>query len=328
MEDKENNKVFAQKTTKYLDSLMEKSSSVKAMYQFNPDSENPYANVNVDLLNEKKSSPVAGAVKKYEGQLLVLLSYTCAANCRYCERQDRVGVGLDVDGWLRKEQINNIVNYIKSNPDIYEVIASGGDPLMNPKGLQHLFSELRKIEHIKVVRIHTRLPLQNPGKINWELMGEIVTTTNVVYLSLHIDHPDELRPEIIDAINRFRKMGYILLTQTVFLKSVNDNKDVLKQLFLKLFELGVRPYYIYHGQEVYSTRSFVMSLDDEIKIMTELRNELSGLAFPQHVIDIPKGIGKVIIPGNHWDFNSGMVRDFTGVNISTDTWEKCDGNSN
>lgn len=318
----EENKFFAQKTTRYLDGLMETSPAIRAMYQRNPELENPYANVDVDLLNEKKSSPVAGAVKKYEGQLLVLLSYTCAANCRYCERQDRVGVGLDVDGWLRDKQIKDIISYIKNQPDLYEIIASGGDPLMNPRGLRQLFSELRTIEHIKVARIHTRLPLQNPGKINWALMEELVTTTDAVYLSLHIDHPDELTPEVINIINRLRKTGYILITQTVFLKSINDNKEILKKLFTSLFELGVRPYYIYHGQEVYSTKSFVMSIEDEVKIMTELRNEVSGLAFPQHVIDVPKGTGKVVIPGNHWNFNSKVVRDFTGAEISTDTWRK------
>ncbi|GAB2941638.1 KamA family radical SAM protein [Hafnia psychrotolerans] len=311
---------FSEKTTPYLRELIKKSVAIRDMYEFNPEYETLPANLDVDLLNEKTSTPVFGTVRKYDGQLLVLLSYTCAANCRYCERQDRVGVGLDVEGRLKMSQIDDIVEYITNDPTIYEVIASGGDPLTNPKGLQYLFNKLKEIEHVKVVRIHTRYPLQNPGKVRMELMEELAKTKPTVYLSLHIDHPDELQPEVIELIHAFRKMGYVMLTQTVFLKTINDNKETLKTLFLHLFELGVRPYYIYHGQEVTSTRRFVMSLEDEMAIMTQLRNELSGLAFPQHVIDIPSAYGKVVVPSEHWNTDTATVTDFYGKTVNTHDW--------
>ncbi|QLB39646.1 KamA family radical SAM protein [Mannheimia pernigra] len=313
---------FAEKLTPYLKKLSEKSEAIREMYYFNAEYENIHADLSVDLLNEKKSSPVFGTVKKYDGQILVLLSYTCAANCRYCERQDRVGVGLDVEGRLRLEQIDDIVEYIKDDPSIYEVIASGEDPLTNPHGLKYLFEKLKDIEHVKVLRIHTRFPLQNPDKVRLDILKDIANCKPTMYLSLHIDHPDELQPEVIELISQFRRMGYILLCQTVFLKGINDSVSILKKLFLTLFQLGVRPYYIYHGQEVTSTTRFVMSIQDEIDIMTVLRNELSGLAFPQHVIDIPNASGKVVFPSNHWKYDTNTVVDFLGKKISTLNWQE------
>lgn len=311
---------FAEKITPYLRGLTEHSEAIKAMYVFDPKHETIPANTDVDILNEKSASPVFGTIKKYEGQLLVLLSYTCAANCRYCERQDRVGVGLDSEGRLTEKQLDDIIDYVKSDPSIYEVIASGGDPLTSPKGLEYLFAELKKIDHVKVVRIHTRFPLQFPGKVKMDLMEKLAKTKETVYLSLHIDHPDELQPEVLELIEAFRQMKYVMLCQTVFLKTVNDDVMVLKKLFLRLFEAGVRPYYIYHGQEVTSTRRFVMEIEDEVSIMTQLRSELSGLAFPQHVIDVPGGSGKVVVPSNNWKFEIGELIDFEGTRVRTDDW--------
>ncbi|WP_165856086.1 KamA family radical SAM protein [Marinobacter sp. JSM 1782161] len=313
---------FAEKVTPYLRDLMESSEAIREMYQLNPELENLEADTSVDLLNEKTSTPVFGTVKKYEGQLLALLSYTCVSNCRYCERQDRVGVGLDSAGRLTKEKIDNIIDYVAGDETIYEVIASGGDPLTNPKGLRYLFEELSKLEHVKVLRIHTRFPLQNPDKVDLKLMADLSQLREAVYFSLHIDHPDELTPKAIKLIAELKAMGYIMITQTVFLKGINDSVETLKDLFLKLFELGVRPYYIYHGQEVTSTRRFVMDLDDEVNIVTDLRNQLSGLAFPQHVIDIPGASGKVVVPSNHWSYDSGSVSDFKGKRVTTSDWNE------
>ena len=312
---------FSEKMTPYVRSLAEKSVAIRQMYVLDPAREKIDADLSVDLLNEKKSTPIFGTVRKYDGQILVLLSYTCASNCRYCERQDRVGVGLDTEGHLKMEQIDRIVEYIRNDSSLYEVIASGGDPLSNPKGLEYLFTQLQTVEHVKVLRIHTRFPMQNPSKVKLDLMARLARLRETVYLSLHIDHPDELQTEIVELIRKFRAMGYVLLSQSVFLKGVNDDVDTLKRLFLKLFELGVRPYYIYHGQEVTSTKRFVMSLADEIAIMTQLRNDLSGLAFPQHVIDIPGASGKVIVPSDHWEKNTGVVADFEGKRLRTDNWQ-------
>jgi len=308
-------KQFEEKLTPHLKELAKHSKAIEEMYIAKDEAK--IIDTNVDLLNEKVAPPVFGTVQKYPGQILILLSLLCAANCRYCERQDRVG-----DGKLSKEQIDEIIRYLQKNKNIHEVIASGGDPLMNPSGLKYLFSELEKIEHIKVLRIHTRFPLQSPKQVNMELMKELVNRKETVYLILHIDHPDELVPETIELIKEFRKMGYLLLTQSVFLKGVNNNVKVLKELFLKLYRLGVKPYYIYNCQDIQTTKKFIIPIEEEIQIMTQLRHEIPGIAFPQHVIDVPGGFGKVPFPSAHWKAELAILEDYKGDKFYTESWEK------
>lgn len=311
---------FSERTTPYLRDLASRSEAIQKMYFFDPEHEDEPVDTSVDLLNEKVSTPVFGTVRKFDGRILVLLSYTCAANCRYCERQDRVGVGLDSLGRLSIDQIDDIVAYIADDPSLYEVIASGGDPLTHSEGLERLFTGISEIDHVKVLRIHTRFPMQWPEKVNVELMSKLAELRPTVYLSLHVDHPDELTPQVIALIGTFRRQGFLLLTQSVFLKGVNDDVDTLERLFLQLFQLGVRPYYIYHCQRIQTTDHFEMELRDEIEIMSVLRERLSGLAFPQHVLDLPGARGKVLVPSNHWDCNFDHTRDFDGLELDTSSW--------
>ncbi|MCH7231776.1 radical SAM protein [Glycomyces sp. L485] len=312
---------FAEKTTLHLRNLATKSDAIKTMYSFNPEFEDVPADTGRDLLNEKTNSPLFGTVRKFDGRLLVLLSYTCAANCRYCERQDRVGVGLDRVGRLRPDQIDDVITYIANDPSLYEIILSGGDPLMNPKGMEQVFDSMRELDHIKVLRIHTRFPMQSPQQVNLDLMRRLATAKPTVYLSLHIDHPDELTPEVKELIREFRAMGYILISQSVFLKGVNDDVETLHDMFLQLFQLGVRPYYIYHCQRIVTTERFEMDFEDEVRIMSELRERMSGLAFPQHVLDLPGARGKVVVPTNHWKWDRSVVHDFDELPLDTDSWK-------
>lgn len=312
---------FAEKTTLNIRRLSESSSAIRSMYFFDPETEDIPADTGRDLLNEKVNSPLFGTVRKFPRRLLVLLSYTCAANCRYCERQDRVGVGLDRLGRLSDEQVDDVVRYVTSDPSLSEIIASGGDPLVHPKGLERLFTSLSTVEHVKVLRIHTRFPLQSPQQVNRDLMRRLAGTKKVVYLSLHVDHPDELTDEVIDLIGELRSYGFILISQSVFLKGVNDDVDVLERLFNTLFESGVRPYYIYHCQRIPTTAKFEMDLEDEVTIMSQLRERVSGLAYPEHVLDLPGARGKVVVPSHFWDFDLSRTRDFDGKTLSTDTWE-------
>ncbi len=311
---------FAEKITPYLQQQAEQSVAIRKMYAFDPEHEDIPADSERDLLNEKVNSPLFGTVRKFDGRLLVLLSYTCASNCRYCERQDRVGVGLDKLGRLSPDQIDQVVDYVAEDPSLYEVIASGGDPLTHSRGLEHLFNSLVPIEHVRVLRIHTRFPMQWPEKVNRELMRRLATLKPTVYLSLHIDHPDELTPPVVELIGELRRYGFILISQSVFLKGVNDDVATLERLFTELFQLGVRPYYIYHCQRIPTTDRFEMEFADEVEIMSTLRERLSGLAFPQHVLDLPSARGKVVVPSSHWDCDLSHVRDFDGLVVDTGNW--------
>jgi lysine 2,3-aminomutase len=307
---------FAEKTTKFVRALARNSDAIKAIY-FRDERHEVYpAGSDQDLYLEKQRTVVKGLICKYPTRALFLLSYTCAANCRYCERQDRVGVGLDKFGRLTKDEITAAVSYLSNRVDITEVIFSGGDPLTNMPGLKFASDELAKIPHVKTLRIHTRFPLQYPEAVKIDLLQSIVASKESYYLSLHIDHPDELTTETETVIRALRRAGFILTSQTVFLCGVNDNVDTLAKLFSRLMEIGVRPYYIYHCAPIPATQHFVVKLADEIRIMSQLRQEISGLAMPQHILEMQHTSGKVAVPSNHWSVDLQSVRDFYGVEVS------------
>lgn len=303
---------FAEKTTSHLRTLAESSDAIREMYLFNPDTENLPAKRDADLFLEKQLTRTKGLIYKYPGRVLVLLSYTCAANCRYCERQDRVGVGLDSEGRLSDSEIEDAVQFVADRPEITEVIFSGGDPLTHPHGLRLAAQQMAQIEHVQVLRIHTRYPLQLPEKVDFELLADLAALRPTFYLSLHVDHPDELTPLTEKVITKLRKLGFILLCQSVFLKGVNDSEQTLLRLFKRLGQLGVRPYYIYHCHPIATTMRFVMAIEDEIRIMSRLREQLSGIACPQHIFEIRQTTGKLVVPNDHWDVKLDHVRDFVG----------------
>jgi lysine 2,3-aminomutase len=315
MTDKER---FEEKTTSYLRELATRSVAVRDMYFYNPEYENIPIDTTRDILLEKANTKVKGLVHKFRSRAFILLSYTCAANCRFCERQDRVGVGLDKQGLLRESDIRDAIAYIEADKGINEVIFSGGDPLTNPKGLEFACNLLESVNHVKIIRIHTKLPMQYPEKVDVGLIERIANLSKTVYVSVHVNHPDELNEVTIPLMKRIRRAGAIMLSQSVFLKGVNDKVDVLHSLFTTLSEIGVRPYYIYHCSKIPTTGRFVMAIEDEIRIMTDLRERLSGIAYPTHAIDLMGAIGKAIIPTNHWDFNPAIVRDYMGRQITLD----------
>ncbi len=303
---------FQEKTTAYLKEQMKSSPELRRMYLRDPLLESDIPNRSIDLLNEKKLTTKKGLVCKYPGRALMLLNYTCAANCRYCERQDRVGAGLDKDGWMSKSDIRNAVNYLSNRPDITEIIFSGGDPLTNPNGLLLASELLSELSHIEILRIHTRFPMQRPLSMKYDVLEKLSNLRPTFYFSLHINHFAELTSDTMYVIDRLKDLNFILLSQSIFLRNINDSVNVLVKLFNKLIVLGVRPYYIYHCQELPTTKHFVVSLENEIKIMTALRERISGLAYPMHVIDMQFTTGKIIVPTEHWKVELSSVTDFLG----------------
>ena len=303
---------FAEKTTAHLRDLAMQSPAVRQMYFFDAEHENVPANRDADLFLEKQLTRTKGLVYKYPGRVIVLLSYTCAANCRYCERQDRVGVGLDAEGRLTEPEIRNAVKFVAEHDEITEVIFSGGDPLTHPQGLRLASQLMAEIPHVRILRLHTRYPLQLPDKVDFHLLSEIASLSPTFYLSLHVDHPDELTPETEATIERIRRLGVIMLCQSVFLKGINDDVEVLASLFARLAELGVRPYYLYHCHPIATTMQFVMPLEDEIALMSRLRERLSGIACPQHIFEMRHTTGKLVVPSDHWNVDLENVRDFVG----------------
>jgi lysine 2,3-aminomutase len=305
--------MFAGKTTAYLNALMSRSAAIAAIYGVGDDDRTHPVPRDGNIMGEVTYTPHKGIIQKYPGRAVLMLTYTCAAHCRYCQRQDRVGRGFDAEGRLSRDEIMSAVDWIGSRPGIREVILTGGDPLTYPGGLMFASELLAATSNVQVVRIHTRFPLQYPTKIDFEVMRTLGQLSKPCFVGLHVDHPDELTLEAIEAIQKLRRCGLILRSQTVFLKGVNDSVEALDKLFWSLYGLGVVPEYIYHCVNVESAERFVMKLSDEVRIMSELRQRLSGNAYPHHILNIPGAFGKIPLPVNAWDVDLSSMRDFDGI---------------
>jgi len=261
-----------------------------------------------DPLQEDRFIKTKGLVHKYPGRVLIELTMQCAAYCRFCTRRRKVS---DIKkGVLSSIDLKNMINYLKIHPDITEIVISGGDPFTIPKQLITFIKKVEKIKHIKIIRVHTRVPVSYPQSIPQSLYDFFSSIQKTLYLSIHFEHPDELTKPTLQVIKKLRETGAILLSQSVFLKGVNDSYDVLYELFTRLSQLGIRPYYIYRCDPVIGAAHFIVPFAKEIAIMTKLRINLSGIAFPNYVVDSPNGSGKIPIPLNFWEFKKDNFKDF------------------
>lgn len=266
-----------------------------------------------DPLHEEECTLVKGIVHKYANRVLWKVSYVCAAHCQFCTRRRQVGT---LEGKLSKKDIKVGLEYIAKHKEIEEVILSGGDPLFNPGDTGYILNRLMEIESVKSIRIGTRLPIHSPQAFRNPEIKKLINDLGVIskkrpiYLLMHINHPDELTRESRDVIRKLRKKGLILLSQSVFLKGINDNFETLSRLFKEIYFLGVIPYYIFRCDYVKGLEKFICGIKKEQEIMTELTKKLSGMAVPTHVFDVP-GKGKIPVPLDFWDgIDLSKCRDF------------------
>lgn len=302
------------KISPHLKKLAESSKAVRRQFYRSKEESHFSERAFIDPLLEDKFSPVKGLCWKYSKRVLIELTMNCAAFCRFCTRRRKVS---DIKkGMLTEKDIAKIASYIESKPEISEVIFSGGDPLLVPDLLILALKKISGLPQVKIIRVHTRVPVSNPKLLSKDVLRALAQIKKVpVYLSIHFEHPDELTPDTIKAVRQLRKTGAILLSQSVFLKNINDSYSILEKLFTQLTELGIRPYYIYHCDLGRGIEHFIVPIEKEIRIMTKLRKNLSGIAFPFHVIDSPNGSGKIPIPLNFWQFNKARFKDFNGKKI-------------
>lgn len=268
-----------------------------------------------DPLLEDSHQPVRGLVHKYANRALIKVSYQCAAHCRFCTRIRQIG---DPAGTLTNEEIAGIAGYLKAHPEIDDVILSGGDPLYTPQITIRVLEQLRNISTVKVLRIGSRLPLQSPVSLSSASVQQLLRLIDEIgkekpcYLLLHVNAPEELTAEVRLGIGRLRKLSVSLLSQTVFLKGINDSFDSLAQLFRELYYLGIIPYYLYHCDAVKGLERFFVDIETEVQIVKRLHQELSGIACPRYVIDVKDGYGKIPMPLDFVDIAGNTISDFSG----------------
>lgn len=272
----------------------------------------------VDPCGEEKDSPVPGVVHRYPDRVLLIITDKCASYCRFCTRKRIVCESEDIN---IEERLKQAVDYIKKHKEIRDVLVSGGDPLMlSDAKLDFILSSLREIPHVEILRIGTRIPITLPQRITEGLLN-VLSKYHPLWISLHINHPDELTQEVKDACCKLADRGIPLGSQTVLLRGINDSTEVLKRLMQKLLTIRVRPYYIYQCDPVLGTEHFRTSITKGIKIIKELRGWTSGYAVPTYVIDAPGGGGKVPVGPDYImkygknsaaGFNKVIIKNYEG----------------
>ncbi len=244
----------------------------------------------LDSLGEDEHSPVSGLVHRYPDRVLFLVTDRCAAYCRYCTRSRLVSNAQDYNFHPEYEEG---LRYIAAHPEIRDVLLSGGDPLLlSDAKLEHLLSRLRAIPHVEFIRIGSRIPVFLPQRITPELCA-ILRRHGPVWMSIHVNHPRECTADLRAACERLAFAGVPLGNQSVLLRGINDDVDVMKALVHRLLRMRVRPYYLYQMDLITGGAHFKASVRKGIEIIQALRGHTTGYAVPQFVIDAPGGGGKV-----------------------------------
>jgi lysine 2,3-aminomutase len=243
-----------------------------------------------DPIGDHAHEPVKGIVHRYPDRVLLKPIHVCPVYCRFCFRREEVGPASEA---LSSAELDMALAYIRSHDAIWEVILSGGDPLMlSARRLKVIVQALEAIPHVAVIRFHTRVPVVDPKRVTPALVAAL-RADKAVYVVLHANHARELTPAVKAAAGRLSRAGIPLLSQSVLLKGVNDDAAALEALFRGLVAMRVKPYYLHHPDLAHGTAHLRSSLGEGRKLMRALRGRVSGLCQPSYVLDLPGGHGKV-----------------------------------
>ena len=298
---KEAIEVFPMRINSYfLDLMKEKGDPIARQVVPSPEESRDGAPYLDDPLDEEKDSPVPGLVHRYPDRVLLMVTTQCPIYCRFCTRKRIIGrPGIVSMGTIRQG-----IDYIRNHGEVRDVILSGGDPLMlKDEVIEEILQGLRAIPHLEIIRIGSRVPGALPQRVT-ERLCEMLKKYHPLFMNLHFNHPDEVTPEAKKACEMLADAGIPLGSQTVLLKGINDDPQVMKRLMQKLLTCRVKPYYIYQADLVSGTDHFRTTVETGLEIMRHLQGHTSGMAVPKYVIDAPHGGGKV--PINPPDFVLGI----------------------
>src|ERR1700716_3481608 len=246
---------------------------------------------NADPIGDHAHSPVAGIVHRHPDRALFKLVHVCAVYCRFCFRREMVGPGKG--SALSQGAYDNALAYIRAHSEIWEVILTGGDPLMlSPRRLAEIMADLAGIDHVRIIRIHTRIPVVDPARISREMIAALKVKGATTWVALHANHARELTDKARAACAGIIDAGVPLVSQSVLLRGVNDNAAALEALMRAFVECRIKPYYLHHGDLAPGTAHLRTTLEHGQELMRALRGRVSGLCQPDYVLDIPGGHGK------------------------------------
>jgi len=269
----------------------------------------------IDSLDEDGDSPVPNITHRYPDRVLFLVSPVCASYCRFCTRRRKVGDPEKIP----LNQYESAFEYIAAHPEVRDIVLSGGDPMMlSDRRLEYILQRLRAIPHVEIIRLGSRITSHLPERITPEFC-EMVQKYHPIFMNTHFNHPSELTPAAVAALDRLSRAGVSLGCQTVLLRGVNDDPKVMMKLMHELLKARVRPYYIYMADQVAGGEHFRTTVQKGLEIIKALRGWTSGLAVPQFVIDSPGGGGKVpLLPEYVEEINDDEVifRNYEGKRFS------------
>ncbi len=269
----------------------------------------PGAQQMLDPLGEQKNSVTPRLLHRYPDRVLFLVTDFCTVYCRFCTRKRFTG---NNQAFLSSEEFSQSLDYIRSHPGIREVILSGGDPLtLSDAQLDKVLFELRKIEHIEIIRVGSRMPVVNPYRITTDLVS-ILKKYKPVFLMTHFNHPNEITLDAAEALERCVDNGVPVMNQMVLLNGINNHEAVIQAVARRLLYLRVKPYYMFQCDPSLGTDHLRTSIEDSLQIQKELWGNLSGLAMPNLSIDVPNGGGKVSYTPNFEISKSPEKRTFKG----------------
>jgi lysine 2,3-aminomutase len=283
--------------------------------QFVPDAAELIAepNESADPIGDDAHSPLRGLVHRYPDRVLLKLVSACAVYCRFCFRREMVGPGR---GALSADALAAALDYIRAAPQIWEVILTGGDPLiLSVRRLARVLDELAAISHVKVMRIHTRVPAVAPERVSPALVRALrayIKKDKACFVVLHVNHARELGAKARAACARLIDAGIPMLSQTVLLRGVNDETQTLGALMRALVECRIKPYYLHHADLAPGTAHLRTTIAEGQALMRALHGRTSGLCQPSYVLDIPGGHGKSPIGPSYLAADCSTVEDFRG----------------
>ncbi len=258
-----------------------------------------------DPMAERSTSPAPLITRRYADRLIINITNMCAMFCRHCQRRRNIG---EIDLHSNREDLAAALQYIRENPEVRDVLITGGDPFTLPdEALAYLLEELEAIPHVEIKRFGTRTPVTLPQRIT-EKLCRLLANHLPLYINTQFNHPREITKEAQQACLRLARAGIGLGNQAVLLKGINNNPHIMKKLNHELLKCMVRPYYIFHAKLVRGTSHFITRVEDGVEIMEQLRGYTSGLAVPTYIINAPDGHGKTpILPQYLISLGNGYV---------------------
>lgn len=269
-----------------------------------------------DPIGDGAHSPLRGLVHRYPDRVLIAPTLVCPVYCRFCFRRETVGPGAGAA--LSGAELEACFDYVRARPAIREVILTGGDPLaLSARRVAMIMEALAAIPHVGVARWHSRVPAVAPERVTAGFAQALASRAGLAcVVALHANHARELTPAARAALDRLRRAGVMLVSQSVLLKGVNDDAATLAALMRAFVEAGVKPYYLHHPDLAPGTARFRLTIAQGLAIVRRLRGRVSGLMVPAYMLDIPGGHGKVALesaaarlrPDGQWE-----LTDFRGA---------------